>query len=244
MKTIILAAGKGSRLKSEETHTPKVLRKACGRPLLSYVISALPPHDDDDIYLVIGYEKEKVIKAFPRYHHVVQEELLGTGHAVLCAKEVLKDYDGELIEYSKNDADLEDSIDAMIEHHRKLANACTLLSCRLPKDTVLGRIMRDENGRFTEIVENAECTPEQKKIHEYNTATYIFDAKLLFPALDIIVKNSTKREIYLTDVPELLLKQGYKVDAIPCKYPYEIYGVNTEADLALVEKTMMLHKLV
>ncbi len=245
MKTIILAAGKGSRLHSEETHIPKVLRQACGRPLISYVISALPPQNNDDIILVVGFEKEKVMEAYPQYHHAIQEQQLGTGHAVRCAQDILKDYKGEVLVIC-GDTPLvrRESIDAMISYHRNNQNDCTLLSCNLPYDAALGRIMRDNDGHFIEIVENAECTPEQKSVHEYNTGIYVFNAALLFPALDEVMKNSHKKEYYLTDVPEVLLKQNHRVEAIPCKYSYEIYGVNTEEDLALAERTLMQEKLV
>ena len=245
MKTIILAAGKGSRLHSEETHIPKVLRQVCGRPLISYVISALPPQNDEDIILVVGFEKEKVMEAFPQYHHAIQDRQLGTGHAVNCTADILKDYKGEvLILCGDTPLIRRESIDAMVSYHRNNQNDCTLLSCHLPYDAALGRIMRDTEGHFTEIVENAECTPEQKKVHEYNAGIYIINSELLFPALSEVMKNSHKKEFYLTDVPELLLKQNLRVEAIPCKYPYEIYGVNTEEDLALAEKTLIDEKLI
>ena len=245
MKTVILAAGKGSRLHSELTHVPKVLRQACGRPLLSYVLSAIPPHADEDVVLVVGFEKEKVMEAFPQYHHAVQENQLGTGHAVFCTKNILGGYDGDIL-IMCGDTPLvrRESIDALLAYHKDNQNKCTLLSCNLPYDASLGRIMRDSEGHFTEIVENAECTDEQKKVHEYNAGIYVMDAKLLFPALDVIMETSTKKEIYLTDVPELLLKQGHRVEAIPCKFPYEIYGVNTEEDLALAEKTLKEENLI
>lgn len=241
MKALILAAGKGTRLNSAQTHIPKVLREACGKPLVEYVLGALPPLDPADIGLVVGFEKEKVIDLYQKrgYFFAVQTEQLGTGHAVLCAEEALSGYDGELLVLC-GDMPLirRDSIERLISVHREHNDACTLLTCVSEPGLALGRIVRDENGAFAAIVENKVATDEQKKICEYNAGVYVFACKKLFPILEEIVNDRKTGEAYLTDVPEKMLARGMRVTAISCREECEIFGVNTKEDLDLVEETL------
>lgn len=239
MKAIILAAGKGKRLLSEECHIPKGMRLVCGKPLLGYVTETIGFIDNKDIHIVVGFEKEKIIDAFADkgYNFSVQDKMLGTGHAVECAYPALKDYDGELIVIC-GDTPLirQDTILAMIEQHRKNNNACTVLSCIGEKGLALGRMVHDENGKLTGIVEDKDCTPEQKEICEYNAATYVFDAKAMFKALEKVGYNNKQGEKYLTDVPMIMLEEGLNVESYASRNSYEILGVNTPEDLAEAER--------
>ncbi len=239
MKAIILAAGKGKRLKSEETHIPKAMRTAAGRPLISYVLDTIGFIDKNDTVIVVGFEKEKIMEAFPDMSFAVQSEQLGTGHAALCAKEYFEDYDGDvLIIAGDTPLILRSTAEKLYRYHTENGNDCTILSCPGEKGLCLGRIVRDEKGNVSEIVEHRECTREQLEICEYNTATYIFNSKKLFPALEYIMEHNVKHEVYLTDVPELFLKDGYKVGAVMCDHDFEIFGVNTEEDLAKAEEVI------
>jgi len=236
MKAIILAAGKGKRLRSEITGIPKAMRLADGRPLISYVMNTIGFIDRRDIVIVVGFEKEKLMSAYPDMHFAIQDQQLGTGHAALCAKSYFEDYDGDvMIIAGDTPLILRSTAEKLLEFHKKEGNDCTVLSCPGEEGLCLGRIVRNEDGSLAAIVEHRECTPEQLKICEYNTATYIFNAKKLFPALEYILENNTKHEVYLTDVPEVFLKNGLKVGAMMCENDFEIFGVNTEEDLAKAE---------
>ncbi|MBQ9940838.1 MAG: NTP transferase domain-containing protein [Clostridia bacterium] len=238
MKAIILAAGKGKRLLSEECHIPKGMRLVCGKPLLGYVTEALNFIEKKDIHIVVGFEKEKIIEAFSNgYNFSVQEKMLGTGHAVESAYPALKDYDGDLIVICGDTPLIQQStILNMIEQHKKNKNSCTVLSCMGEKGLALGRMIHDKDGKLTGIVEDKDCTPEQKEICEYNAATYVFDAKAMFKALEKVGYNNKQGEKYLTDVPMIMISEGLNVESYASQNSYEILGVNTPEDLAEAER--------
>lgn len=239
MRAIILAAGKGSRFNSEAAHLPKVLRIANGQPLLAHVTKTLSFVDKKDTYIIVGFEKEKVMEAFPGYNYVEQKIQKGTGHAVKAAKEQFLDYDGEVV-IMCGDTPLitNETIVGMVEAHRKEKNVCTLLSCVHSKHYPYGRVLRGEDGRLLEIVEDKDCTPEQYKCNEYNVGAYVFNSKELFEALEKINSNNAQNELYLTDVPGVLLSEGKRVNAFPCKHEFEIGGVNDPNDLKEAEDIM------
>lgn len=239
MKAIILAAGKGKRLLSEQTHIPKGMRLVCGKPLIQYVTEAINFIDNKDIHIVVGFEKEKIIEAFADkgYNFSVQEKMLGTGHAVESAYPALKDYDGDLIVICGDTPLIKQStILSMVEQHKKNKNSCTVLSCMGEKGLALGRMVHDQNGKLIGIVEDKDCTPEQKEICEYNAATYVFDAKAMFKALEKVGYNNNQGEKYLTDVPMIMMEQGLNVESYASQNSYEILGINTPEDLAQAEE--------
>lgn len=241
MKAIILAAGKGTRLNSDKADLPKSMRTVLGRPILEYVFDTLDFIDKKDLYVIVKYKKEKIIEAYPSLHYIEQgDEGYGTGYAVECAESFFKDYDGEIVVIC-GDTPLirRDTIQAMIEMHKRENNACTILSCLGEKCLALGRMIRDENGKLISIAEAKDCTPEQfENVCEYNAATYIFNSRELFNALEQVTNSKVTNEKYLTDVPEILMSQGKNVNAYVSKHPEEILGVNSIEDLALVEQIL------
>ena len=169
VKAVVLAAGKGTRLRTEGVDLPKVLRQAAGRPLLAYVLEALDFLDRGDVVLVAGYQREKVLAACPGYPSAVQEPQLGTGHAVQCAKEALAGFTGSiLICYGDMPLMRRETYLSLIETHRREGNSCTLLSAVSGEALPYGRIVRDGDGAFARIVEDRDCTPEEKAIRELN----------------------------------------------------------------------------
>lgn len=241
MKAIILAAGKGKRLHSEQFSAPKVLREANGKPLLRYVVNNLSfIPDKKDIVIVAGYKKEMVFDAFQDgYTFAVQDEQLGTGHAVNCARETLKDYDGPvLVCYGDMPMFKKETYENLVKVHEEAGNDCTILTGVSNRGLAYGRIIRDENGSFKCVVEDKDCTPEQKKINELNVGIYVFDSKKLFSCLGELKNSNAQGEYYLTDVPAIMMSKGYKIGTYTTHDDTEILGVNTPEELALCESLL------
>ena len=237
VKAAVLAAGKGTRLRTEGIDLPKVLRQAAGRPLLGYVLEELSFLDKKNVVLVVGYEREKVVAAFPDYPHAVQEPQKGTGHAVQCAREALGQFDGDiLVCYGDMPLMRRATSESLIRTHREEGNQSTLLSAVSDEELPYGRIVRDKNGTFTHIVEDKDCTPEEKAIRELNVGVYVFQAAALWEAIDQLKPNNAQGEYYLTDAPAYILAKGGKVNACPTCTPQEMLGVNTVEQLEQVER--------
>ena len=241
MKAVILAAGKGKRLHSEQFSAPKVLREANGKPLLRYVVNNLSfIPNKKDIVIVAGYKKEMVFDAFQDgYTFAVQEEQLGTGHAVNCAREALKDYDGPvLVCYGDMPMFKKETYENLVKVHEETGSDCTILTGVSDRGLAYGRIIRGADGAFTGVVEDKDCTPEQKKINELNVGIYVFDSKKLFSCLGELKNSNAQGEYYLTDVPAIMMGKGYKINTYTTHDDTEILGVNTPEDLALCESLL------
>ena len=238
-KAIVLAAGKGTRLQTEGITLPKVMREANGKPLLHYVLENLSFLDKKDIVLVVGYHREDVLAVYGGYPHAVQEPQLGTGHAVAVAKDHFADYDGPvLICYGDMPLLRRGTYENLIRAHQEAGNACTLLTGTCGWDLPYGRILRNADGSFLGVVEDRDCTPEQKAIRELNVGVYVFDSKKLFAALSQLKNNNAQKEYYLTDVPAILRTQGDKVGACCACEGAELIGVNTVEQLRMVEEAL------
>lgn len=237
MKAVILAAGKGTRLKTSGVNLPKVLRTADGKPLLHYVLSALSFLPKDDVIIVVGYKREMVEEAFPGYCFAVQEKQLGTGHAVACAKSLLRDYEGPLL-VCCGDMPLMTgkTYRAILNTHESEGNVCTILAAVCSEDLPYGRVLRRADGTFDRVVEDKDCTPEQKKIRELNAGVYVFDCQRLLSVLDRLDCDNAQGEYYLTDTPALMREAGGRIGVCAACTADEMLGVNTPAQLEQVEK--------
>lgn len=241
MKAIVLAAGKGKRLHSEEFNLPKVMREANGKPLIEHALSSIDFIDKKDTVVVVGYMKEKVMERLGNeYLYGVQEEQKGTGHAVMCAAEHFENYDGNvLILYGDMPMFKKETYKAVIEKHENSGADCTLLTAIIDNPPAYGRIVRDEKtGKLSDIVEEKDCTPEQKEIKELNVGIYVFKAKLLFEGLKKLKNNNAQGEYYLTDMPKIFISEGRKVETHSITNEVEIYGVNTLEDLKFCEEQL------
>lgn len=238
LKTIVLAAGKGTRIAQEGIDLPKAMRTVLGKPLLGYVLDALPTGPEDTV-IVVGYKKEYITAAFPSYAFAEQTEQLGTGHAVMCALPALEDYDGDVM-ICCGDMPLvkKETYAALAESHRLSGAACTVLSGRTDEPLPFGRVLRDENGDFDRIVEDRDCTPEQKNIRELNTGIYVVDFKKLASSLHELRTDNAQGEYYLTDLPLILKTRGEKVCVYARDMGNELIGVNTPAQLNQVEEIL------
>jgi bifunctional N-acetylglucosamine-1-phosphate-uridyltransferase/glucosamine-1-phosphate-acetyltransferase GlmU-like protein len=213
------------------------MRLAAGRPLLAYVLDALDFISPCDCVIVVGYEKEKVIRAFPNYCFAEQSEQLGTGHAALCAFSALGDFSGELI-ICCGDMPLlrRETYLALVEAHEDSGNACTILTGTSDLPLPYGRILRDESGAFLGVVEEKDATASQREITELNSGVYVFSAPALKQVLSELSADNAQGEYYLTDAPLLIMQRGHKVGVCERELGSEILGVNTPEQLSLVER--------
>ena len=240
MRAIVPAAGKGSRLKSLETDLPKVMHRACGRPLLEIVLEQLDFIDPGDIYVVVGYKKEKITEYFGgAYRYAEQAQQLGTGHAVMMCEPWFRDYDGTvLVTFGDMPLFRREMMKAMCEYHEAAGAACTLMTAENPALKMWARIVRDENGRFSRIVEGKDCTAEQARIKELFSGVLAFDSRPLFALLPELGRNNVQGEYYLTEIPELMVKKNMKVETFMTDDGDDLRGVNTLEDLAVCEEVM------
>lgn len=236
VKALVLAAGKGTRLQTEGIDLPKVMRLADGKPLLHYVLTALDFLPPEDVILVVGWKKEAVLSAYPQYPHAVQEQLNGTGGAVRFAAPLLEGFDGHVI-ICCGDAPLmkKETFQALVQTHLEENNDCTLLSAHLEEGGNYGRVTREADGSFRAIVEDRDCTPEEKQITEVNTGTYVFRTAPLLESLGQLSQDNAQGEFYLTDVPAILKAKGLRVGLCDTCSPQEMLGVNTVEQLSEVE---------
>ena len=237
LKVVVLAGGKGSRMHSEEFHLPKVMRLANGKPLLHYVLNALDFVPAENTVLVTGFMAETVTEAFPAYPAVLQSPQLGTGHAVQCARSELEGFEGTvLVTYGDMPMLKKQTYLDFIAAHKESGAACTLLSGTCEWELPYGRVLIGEDGSFLGVVEDRDCTPEQKKIRELNAGLYCFENSYLLPALSKLQNNNVQNEYYLTDVPMLIQQAGGAVKVYSAPLNEQLIGVNTPEQLELVEK--------
>lgn len=235
-KAVILAAGQGTRMKS---NTSKVLHKVLGKSLVEYPIEAANAIGIKDICLIVGHKAEEVQKTLKdSVMYALQKEQLGTGHAVIQALDFIKDADEVLILCGDTPLITKETLEAMLNDHRKNQNAITVLSTFIDDPTGYGRIVRSADGQFLKIVEQKDATEEEKQIKEVNGGIYAFNGALLKEALSKLSNNNVQGEYYLTDTIEILLKQGEKVAAYATLASEDILGVNSRVQLAQVTQIL------
>ncbi|NLG43016.1 MAG: NTP transferase domain-containing protein [Phycisphaerae bacterium] len=236
---VILAAGKGTRLKTE---LPKVLHEVCGRPMLAYVIDACRAAGVKECVVVVGYQKDLVIRAFADDRDltwVEQNPQLGTGHAVMVCREHLAGrFDHLFVLAGDGPLIRAETLRTLIERHLAEQAAVTLATAVLDDPTGYGRIWRDPEGRLLGIVEHGDATPEQKQIREVNPSYYCFKQPELLAALDQVRPNNVKNEYYITDAISILLSGGHKVQALTSVPPQDIFSINSRQELAMVNAVM------
>ena len=236
---LILAAGKGTRMKSEKA---KVLHVLNGKPLLHYSIEAAKAVGAEKIVAVIGHQAETVREAFAGSDcfFVEQNPQLGTGHAVLQAKDLLADYDGLTVILCGDVPLLKSStIKSLVDHHVASEAVVSVLTTIPPPPHAYGRIVKDDKGNVLKIVEHKDATDEEKKIGEINTGIYCVETKFLFAALGKITNNNQQKEYYLTDIIEIAVREGRKVKALIADDYVEVMGINTLEELARAEKHIL-----
>jgi bifunctional UDP-N-acetylglucosamine pyrophosphorylase / glucosamine-1-phosphate N-acetyltransferase len=241
LTVLILAAGLGTRMKSSRA---KVLHELGGLPLITYVCRAAESLEPERIYVVVGHQADEVEKAVrtqinERAAFVTQREQRGTGDAVMAAQAELENNDTVVLVLS-GDVPLirAATLTDFLAQHRNSGASCSILSVRLENPTGYGRIVRDEAEKFQRIVEQKDASQDERKIKEINSGIYCFDSRKLFAALKLVKPANQQGEFYLTDVPEILLRQGDGVEVYLHEDAREVSGINTRAELSEFENLM------
>lgn len=233
---IILAAGKSTRMKSRR---PKGLHEVCGKPMLGWILDACYEAGCDRILCVVGHGKEEIMTTFgrdKRIQWIVQTEQLGTGHAARMCEAELKKHHGDVFILAGDGPLIRGEVlQTLLRAHREEHAAASMATAILDNPFGYGRVIRDENGDFVEIIEEADTTPEQKAIREVFPSYYCVKTDALLLALSKLTNNNKKGEYYLTDIYGHLRQAGKKVIAVQAVSPEDVIGVNTRQQLAEVD---------
>ena len=237
LRIIILAAGKGTRMKSD---LPKVLHPVCGIPMIQHVVAAANKVSRRKPLVVIGYKAEKVSAILgEEVDYVLQEKQLGTGHAVMMAAPQLQDFSGDLLVlYGDTPLITAETLTKLVAEHQREKPSVTVLSVEVENPAGYGRIIRDERGNLERIVEEKDTSTEEKKVKEVNTGIYIFNYQDLAEALKCIEPKNAQGEYYLTDVIALLAARRKKTGAVLCPNSEELLGPNDRLSLAETDRIM------
>jgi bifunctional UDP-N-acetylglucosamine pyrophosphorylase/glucosamine-1-phosphate N-acetyltransferase len=236
---LILAAGKGTRMK---TDLPKCAFPILGKPMIEYIVENLEMSQIDEIVTIVGHKKEVITDLLKdRSTYAIQEEQLGTGHATLQAASLLEDKEGvtfilpgdmPLMEYPL--------MDKILRSHEEMGNDLTIVSMMFDNPKGYGRVVRDEYGVVTSIVEEIDCNDAQKQIKEVNSSVYVVNNQALFQTLKKVKKNDRKGEYYLTDIVELM-HQTHKVNTFTVRDPRVTMGINDLYNISIAEKILRDH---
>ena len=231
---VVLAAGKGKRMKSR---LPKVMHRVCGKPMLGYVLDAARGAGIDEIMVVISPEGELIRETFGHeVRYVYQRERLGTGHAVLqTVNDIPPEVDTILVLSGDTPLLTSQLLQELLATHRREGAAATLVTTELPDPTGYGRVVRDQGGRVLRIVEEVDASPEERAIKEINAGAYAFQRQPLFAALEELTPANAQGEYYLTDVLTSFQQQGLVVAALLTDRE-TVLGVNNRVQLAEVEQ--------
>jgi bifunctional UDP-N-acetylglucosamine pyrophosphorylase/glucosamine-1-phosphate N-acetyltransferase len=234
---IVLAAGQGKRMKSK---LYKVMHPVCGKPMVGHVIDILERLEVGRKIVIVGHGAE-MVQAYlgDRAEYALQPEQLGTGHAVLQAKEQLQNEEGITIVIC-GDTPLvrAGTLRKMIEAHRSQEASATILTAQLANPTGYGRILRDEEGEVVQIREQKDCSIPEQAVKEINAGTYLFDNRSLFQALGEVNNNNVQKEYYLPDVIGIMQKEGKRIIGFCTDDEAEVIGVNDRIALAEAEGHM------
>ncbi len=242
IKIVVLAGGKGTRMK---TDYPKVLATLKGRPMIKYVLESIEKSAvDGKPCIVLGYGRELVKSELgEEYDYAIQEEQLGTGHAVFCAKEKIRNSKDVLVLYGDNPYISPETIKKLVEKHLESKNKVTMATVSLPDFEDwraffyknFSRIMRDEEGKILRSVEFKDANEEEKKITEVNPCYFCFDTAWMLDELKNLKNDNSQKEYYLTDLVKKVILEREKIESISID-PREALAVNSREELELAEK--------
>lgn len=236
--TIILAAGKGKRMKSD---LAKVLHPVCGVPMLTYSVAAARAAGSRRVVVVIGHQAELIRETYrdEGLVFVEQREQLGTGHAVLQARETFRGYEGT-ITILCGDVPLirPETVRSLYESYRREEATVTVLTTIPSEPAGYGRVVKGKDGRVLKIVEDRDASEEEKQISEINTGIYCVASRFLFKAVDSLGNRNAQGEYYLTDIVELACGSDLRVTSSLAPDPVEVMGINTPEELEVACRRM------
>ncbi|MCS6988086.1 MAG: sugar phosphate nucleotidyltransferase [Chloroherpetonaceae bacterium] len=236
---VIMAAGKGTRMKSD---LAKVLHLLNRRPMIHYVLDVALELRPEKIIVVVGHQAEAVKAATQGYRveYALQEPQLGTGHAVMQAEPALERFEGDVVVLS-GDAPLAkaDTLSMLLDAHREKNAVATVLTAILDDPTGYGRVIRNAQGDVAKMVEHKDASPAERAVKEINSGVYVFDKRKLFGALKRITNDNAQKEYYLPDVFNVFLAEGERVAAVVAPNFDEIRGVNTPEQLREAEAILL-----
>jgi bifunctional UDP-N-acetylglucosamine pyrophosphorylase/glucosamine-1-phosphate N-acetyltransferase len=236
---VILAAGEGRRMKSR---TPKVLHTLCGRTMVGHALAAAGELDPARLVVVVGHGRDQVsaevAAVAPRARVVVQDQQLGTGHAVRMVTEAIGVVPGTVL-VTCGDMPLlrGETLRELVESHHRAGNAVTVLTAR-GDAAGYGRIVRDPGGAFLRIVEERDATPAERAIDEYNSGLYAFDGTLLADAIKRVTTDNDQQQEYLTDMVDILRRDGHQVGTLLAADAAEVAGINDRVQLAVARRAL------
>ncbi|MBT8333012.1 MAG: bifunctional N-acetylglucosamine-1-phosphate uridyltransferase/glucosamine-1-phosphate acetyltransferase [Desulfobacterales bacterium] len=232
LSTIILAAGKGTRMKSAKA---KVLHEVFFQPMIHLVLKAVEPLQTKQSIVIVGHQKEAVERVLEEFDVTCaeQKEQNGTGHAVLCAEPHITEWEGDvMILYGDSPLLLTQHLEEMYQLHRHNDSVLTVMTTCLTNPSNYGRIIIDNSGNVIEIVEEKDATEEQRNITEINVGIYCVQTKFLFEALKQVTTDNSQGEMYLTDIVAIAVKNGFTVRRYEHPHPSHVLGVNSRGELA------------
>jgi len=235
LAVVILAAGEGTRMKSS---LPKVLHKICGKPIISYVLKTVRELNPTKIIVVVGHQSDMVTKSVgEKVEVVVQENQLGTGHAVLAAEQSLNEHEGDILVLSGDSPLIRTRTLLKLIKLRGETGAAAVLTAKLKNPDGYGRIIR-RGEEIIDIVEEKDTTPDEIKIDEVNSGIYCFAGGELFGSLGEATNDNEQGEYYLTDVIGILKNKGKKIVSMVAEDESEILGINSRKQQAEADKIM------
>lgn len=242
ISVVVLAAGKGTRMKSRKA---KVLHEVFYAPMVTHVLDALVSMDIDEIVVVAGHQHEKVERSLKHYpvKFAYQKEQLGTGHAVLSAEDVFVNKSGAVMILCGDTPLIQtETLNDMLESHFSQSSKLTVMTTLLDEPTNYGRIITDLNGSVQRIVEEKDACAEEKNIKEINAGIYCAESDLLFSTLKKVGTNNKQGEVYLTDIVQLANESGINVNRYLCADADELLGVNSRVELAEAHRSLQMRR--
>lgn len=239
---IILAAGKGTRMKSDKA---KVLHEVFFVPMVHHVIRAVSPLIPQKTVVVVGHQQEAVKSALKDFKitYAVQKEQLGTGHAVLITEDAIPEEDTTILILCGDTPLIKsDTLVDMCNKHIESGAGLTLMTTLLEDPSNYGRILSNDSGKVTGIVEQKDANIEQLQIQEINAGIYCASREFLFRALKKVGTENSQGEVYLTDIVALAVADGLKVEKYTTPYPLDVLGVNSRVELAQAQQELQKRK--
>ncbi|HEB70521.1 MAG TPA: bifunctional N-acetylglucosamine-1-phosphate uridyltransferase/glucosamine-1-phosphate acetyltransferase [Desulfobulbus sp.] len=236
---VILAAGKGTRMKSRRA---KVLHEVFFKPMLHHVLDSVHRAGIKQTVVIVGHQRDAVLASIAEYgcSPVVQEEQLGTGHAVLCTETACENNDQIMILCGDTPLVRPETLQALAKAHAETNSTVTLMTTLLEDPFGYGRIISDQEGNILEIVEQKDADPAQRAIKEINAGIYLVNREFLFAALQQVGTDNSQGEVYLTDIIAIANREGHKVHKFIHPQAIDVLGVNSRVELAQADKELQM----